>query len=131
LENLANQKKPALQSTVDAHHTAIKNCYLSNDDWSAMDSNCMEAANDNRSINRCLYSNFDNDFTTFLDCPPSARKKGAERNVECKEKPAKKKRETIAASSSNSNNKDMSYTQSTLAFAKGLKEPLAFLSNTE
>jgi hypothetical protein len=125
LENLANQKKPASQSTVDAHHTLINNCYLSNDDGSAMDSDCTKAANNkDRSINRRLFSNFDDNFATFLAPPLSVCTKAAEKNVERSDKPAKKKRKTIAASSSNSNEKHMAYAQSTLSSAKGLKEPL-------
>jgi hypothetical protein len=37
LENPANQKKPAPQSVVDAHHAAINNCNLSDDDRSPME----------------------------------------------------------------------------------------------
>jgi hypothetical protein len=128
--NPANQKKLALQSAVDAHHTTNANCYLSDDNRSAMDSNCTEAADNKRSINRRLFSNFNDNFVTFLAPPLSACKKVAE-NVKPSKKPAKKKRKTFAASSSDRNEKDMAYAQSTLAFAKGLKEPLAFFSNTE
>jgi hypothetical protein len=105
-EKPANQKKPALQSTVNAHHAAIDNCYLSNDDRSAMELDCTEAAND-QSLDHCLFSTFDDAFVTFLARPPTARKKAAEKVV-CGDKPAKKKRKTIGASSNN-NGKDMAY----------------------
>jgi hypothetical protein len=64
-----------------------------------------------------------NAFVTFKAPPPSAHKKAAEK-VKCGNKPAKNKRMTIA--SSNNNGKDMVHTQSILASAKGLGEPLAF-----
>ncbi len=95
-----------------------------------MDSDCTKAYNNNRSINRRLYSNFGDNFTTFLAPPLSTRKKAAE-IVKGRVKPAKKKRKTIVASDSDSFKKDMVYAQSTLAFAKGLKEPLAFSSNSK
>jgi hypothetical protein len=123
-ENLANQKKPALQSTVDAHHALINNCYLSDNDHSAMESDRTEAAND-QSLDHLLFSDFDDAFVTFLAPLPPACKKVAEK-VERRDKPAKKKKKTIAASSSDHDSKDMAYTQSTPASAKGLKEPLAF-----
>jgi hypothetical protein len=44
LENLVNQKKPALQSAVDARNTTIDNCYLSNDGRSVIDSYHTKAA---------------------------------------------------------------------------------------
>jgi hypothetical protein len=49
--------------------------------------------------------------------------------VECRHKPAKKKRKTMV-SSSESDGKDMAYAQSSSVFAKGLKEPLAFSLDT-
>jgi hypothetical protein len=122
-ENPANQKKLASQSAVDAHHTMNKNRYLSDDNCSAMESDCTEAAN-NQSLDRCLSSNFDNAFVTFLAPLPPGWKKAAEK-VKHRDKPAKKKRKTIAASS-NDDGKGMAYAQSTLASAKGLEEPLAF-----
>jgi hypothetical protein len=50
-ENLINQWKPALQIVVDAHQTAINNCYLRDDDHSSMDSSDTEASdNDNGAL---------------------------------------------------------------------------------
>jgi hypothetical protein len=60
---------------------------------------------------------------TFSAPPLSAcKKEAAERNIECREKPAKKKRKTVAALDSNSNERDMVYPHSTSASAsaKGL-----------
>jgi hypothetical protein len=125
-EKPAHQKKPAPQSALDTHHTAIHNCYLSKNNQSAMESDCTEAANDNRSNNLCLYRDFDDNFATFLAPPPPVRKKVAE-NVKHGDKPAKKKRKTIAASGSDTKGKDMAYAQSNLAFAKSLEEPLLSL----
>jgi hypothetical protein len=70
-----------------------------------------------------LLSDFDNAFATFLAPPPPACKKAAEK-IECRDKLAKKKRKTMAASSFDSYGEDMAYTQSALTVAKGLKEPL-------
>ena len=57
-DNPANQRKQAPQSTVRAHHTAVNNCYLSNDedDCSSIESDHMEAVN-NQSLNRHSLSN--------------------------------------------------------------------------
>jgi hypothetical protein len=97
-----------------------------------MDSYHVEAADDNiRNIRRCLFSNNDDNFATFLAPLLSVCKKAAEKDAEHREKPAKKKRKTIVASSSNSNEKDMAYAQSTLSYDKGLKEPLVFSSNSD
>jgi hypothetical protein len=115
---------------VDAHHAAIDNHYLSSNNQSVMDSDCMEAAGNDRSISHCSNSNLDDNFATFLAPPPSAHKTVAEK-VERKEKPAKTTRKTIGSSSSNSNKKDMAYAQSNSAFAKSLKKLLAFSSNTK
>jgi hypothetical protein len=106
----------------NAHHTAIDNCYLSNDDRSPMESDHTEAA-DNQSLNRPSSSNYRKAFVTFKAPPPPACKRAAEK-VECSNKSAKNKRKAIA--SSDDNGKDMAYAQSVLALAKGLKEPLAF-----
>ncbi len=76
-----------------------------------------------------MFSNFDDAFVTFLAPPLPARMKAAEK-VKHGDKPAKKKKKTIAASS-NDNCKDMVYAQSALASAKGLKEPLAFSLDRE
>jgi hypothetical protein len=122
-KNPANQKKPALQSAVDAHHAAIDDCYLSNNDHSAMELDRTEAADD-QSIDHRSSSNFDDVFVTFLAPPPPAHNKVAE-NVKRGNQLAKKKRKTIA--SSDNDGKDLAYAQSTLASAKGLEEPLAFL----
>jgi hypothetical protein len=78
-----------------------------------------EAA-DNQSLDRHYY---DNVFITFKAPPPPARKKAAEKVKHCN-RLVKNKRKTIASSSDNG--KDMACTQSVLALAKGLKEPLAF-----
>jgi hypothetical protein len=48
-KNPANQRKQALQSAVNAHHSVIGNCYLSNDDHSPMELDNMEAANNHAS----------------------------------------------------------------------------------
>jgi hypothetical protein len=121
------------QYVVDAHHAAIDNCYLSNDNRSGMDISHMGAIDDNGSVDRCLFSNSNNNIATFLAFPlPARKKKGAEGNVKCREKPAKKKRKTIAALDYDSNEKDRVYAHSILALAsaKGLKEPLVFPLNS-
>jgi hypothetical protein len=121
-KNPTNQKKLALQSMVDAHHATIDDCYLSNNDRSAMESDHTEAVDD-QNLDRCLPSNYNDAFITFLAPPPPACTKAAEK-VEHGNKPAKKKTKTIA--SFKDNGKDMAYAQSALASAKGLEEPLAF-----
>jgi hypothetical protein len=126
-KNPANQKKPALQSAVDAHHAAIDNRYLSNDNRSPMELDHTEAADD-QSLNRCSSSNYDDAFVTFKAPPPPACKKAAEK-VKHGNKLAKNKRKAIA--SSDNNGKDMAYAQSFLASAKDLKEPLAFSSERD
>jgi hypothetical protein len=73
-ENQENQKKPALRSMVNAHHAAIDNRYLRNDDSSPMESDHMEAAN-NQSLGRCLSSNYDNAFVTSKLLPPLPARK--------------------------------------------------------
>ncbi len=66
LENPANQRKPALQSRVNAHHTTTNNCYLSNDDKSAMDSSYTGAAEkDNNSVHCCLFSDNNDKYSPF------------------------------------------------------------------
>ncbi len=93
----------------------------------------MGAIDDNGSVDRCLFSNSNNNIATFLAFPlPARKKKGAEGNVKCREKPAKKKRKTIAALDYDSNEKDRVYAHSILALAsaKGLKEPLVFPLNS-
>jgi hypothetical protein len=62
-------------------------------------------ANDDKSINRRLYSNFNDNFATFLAPLLSVHKKVAEKNIEHREKLNKKKRKTIVASSSDSDEK--------------------------
>jgi hypothetical protein len=115
------------KSAVDTHHATINNRYLSNNNLSAMELDRSEAA-DNQSLDRCSFSNFNNAFITFLAPPPPAHKKAAEKVKFC-DKPAKKKMKTIA--SSDDGGKDMAYTQSTSASAKGLEEPLAFFLDSD
>ena len=122
LEKPSKQKKPALQSAVDAHHAAIDDCYLSNNDHSAMELDRTEAADD-QSIDHRSSSNFDDVFVTFLAPPPPAHNKVAE-NVKRGNQLAKKKRKTIA--SSNDDGRDMACAQSASAYAKGIEELLAF-----
>jgi hypothetical protein len=85
-----------------------------------------EAAKD-QSLDHHLSSNYNNAFITFEAPPPPARKKEAEK-VEHGNKLAKNKRETVA--SSDDDGKDMAYTQSVSALAKGLEEPLTFSSES-
>ncbi len=125
LRELGQSEEAGLQSLVDAHHTAINSCHLSNNNHSAMESDCTEAANKDRSLNNYSYSNFNDNLATFLMPPPPACKK-VEENDKHRDKLAKKKRKTNAASGSDSNGKDMVYAQSSSAFTKGLNEPLAF-----
>ncbi len=87
-----------------------------------MGSDHMEAAND-QNLNRCLSSDYNNAFITFLTPSPTACKKAAEK-VELGNKLAKKKRKTIA--SSNDDGRDMACAQSASAYAKGIEELLAF-----
>jgi hypothetical protein len=90
--NADNQTNPTLQSAIDAHLAAINNCYLINDDRSRMDSSPTEVVDDNGSVDRCLFSNDNNNFATFLAPPlPAHKKKFAEKNIEHMEKPAKKR----------------------------------------
>ena len=89
--NVDNQTNPTLQRAMDTHHAAINKCYHSNDDRSGMDSSPTGAVDDNGSVNRCLFSNNNNNFATFLDPPlPAHKKKFAEKNIEHREKLAKK-----------------------------------------
>jgi hypothetical protein len=126
-KNPANQRKPAPQLVVNAHHTAIDNRYLSNDDHSPMELDHTKAAN-NQSLDCCSFSNYnDHAFVTFEAPPPPARKKGAEK-VKHNNKLAKNKKKTIT--SSNNNNKDMGCTQPYAALAKGLDKPLVFSSES-
>jgi hypothetical protein len=122
-KNLAKQKKPAARSEVNEHHAAIDNFYFSKNDHSPMELDHMEAT-DYQSLDHHMSSDYNHAFVTFeAPPPPSARKKTAEK-VKHGNKSTKNKRKTIA--SSNYNGKDMAYTQSVLALAKGLKKPLAF-----
>jgi hypothetical protein len=108
---------------VNAHHAAINNCYLSNDNRSPIEPDHTEAAN-NQSLNCCSFSNYNNNaFVTFEAPPPPVRKKAAEK-VKCNNKLAKNKKKAIT--SSNDNSKDMAYNQPFAALAKGLDKPLAF-----
>jgi hypothetical protein len=108
---------------VNAHHTAIDNHYLSNDNRSPMELDHREAA-DNQSLNCCSSSNCNNDtFLTFEAPPPPACKKVAEK-VKQDNKSAKNKRKAIT--SSNNDGKDMAYAQPFMVSAKSLEEPLAF-----
>jgi hypothetical protein len=95
----------------------IDNCYLSNDDHSPMESDHMEAAN-NQSLNHCSSSDYDNAFVNFKAPPPPERKKVAEK-VKCSNKLAKNKRKAFA--SSKDNGKDMAYSQFVSALAFGLE----------
>jgi hypothetical protein len=112
---------------VDAHHAAIDNHYLSNDNCGLMELDHTEAAN-NQSLDHCLSSDYKDAFIKFLASPPPKCKIAAEK-VERGNKSAKKKRKTIA--SSNNDGKDMAYAQSALASAKGLEEPLVFSSESD
>jgi hypothetical protein len=93
-KNLANQKKLAPQSTVNAHHTAIDNCYLSNDGNSPMKLDHTEAAN-NQSLDPRSSINYDDAFLTFEALPPPSVSKKAAEKVECSNKSAKNNRKTI------------------------------------
>ncbi len=89
--NADNQTNLTSQSAMDAHHAAINKCYHGNDDRSRMDSSPTGAVDDNGSVNRCLFSN-NNNFATFLAPPLPAHKKNfTEKNIEHREKPAKKR----------------------------------------
>jgi hypothetical protein len=82
-----------------------------------------EAAN-NQSLDRHLFSDYNNDtFMTFKGPPPPARKKVAEK-VKRNNKLAKNKRRAIT--SSNNNGKAMAYAKPFVALANGLNKPLAF-----
>jgi hypothetical protein len=121
-KNPANQKKPAPLITVNTHHAVVDNRYLSNDSHSQMELDHMEAADD-QTLDRCLSSNYNNAFATFK-APPSPAHKKMSGKVRYNNMSAKNKRRTIA--SSNKDGKDIAYTQSVLALAKGLKESLLF-----
>jgi hypothetical protein len=130
-KNLANQQKQAPQSAVNAHHVAINNRYLSNDNHSPMKSDNTEAT-DNRSLNLCSTSDYDDAFISFeAPCPlitfeassPPACKKAAEK-VEHHTRSAKSGKKATAPS--NNNGKAMAYAQPFAAVVKGPNEPLAF-----
>jgi hypothetical protein len=122
-ENPANQQKQALQSAVSAHHAAANNHYLSNDDRSPMELDHNEAVDD-QSLNRCSFSDHNNNaFVTFKAPPPPACKK-VEEKVERDNRSAKSGKKATAPS--NDNGKAMVYTQPFAALAKGLNKPLAF-----
>jgi hypothetical protein len=123
-ENLANQRKQAPQSAVSAHHGAVNNRYLSDDNnRSPMEADHMEAVND-QSLDRHSLSNYNNNtFVTFKAPPPPACKKASEK-VKRDNKSVKNKKKTVT--SSNDNGKTMMYTQPFAASAKGLDKPLAF-----
>ncbi len=125
-KNPANQKKPTPQSAVNAHHAAIQNRYLSNDDNSLIRLDHTEAADD-QSRDRFLSSDYNNAFITFKAPPPPARKKAAEK-VKRGNKSVKNKKKAIA--SSDEDGTDMVYAQSVSVLAKGLKEPVAFSSES-
>jgi hypothetical protein len=107
---------------------AINSHYLSNDDRSAMDSYHTGATyNDNSSVDCCLFSDNNNIFATFLDLPLSVcKKKATERNIERREKPAKKKRETTVALDSDSNKTDTPTPPWPWPLPKVLKSPWFF-----
>ncbi len=101
LENPTNQKKPALQSTVDAQHARVNNHYLSN--VSGTGSFCTDFASKVKNI--FCTKNDDNNFATVL-VPSLAPKKSAPKascTLQRMAKCATKKRKTIAAPNSNSN----------------------------
>jgi hypothetical protein len=78
-KNPANQRKQAPQSAVNAHHAAIDNCYLSNDDCSPMELDHTETADD-QSLDCYSFSDYNNNaFMTFEAPPPPALKKAAEK----------------------------------------------------
>jgi hypothetical protein len=122
-KNPANQQKQALWSAVSAHHAAIDNRFLSNDDRSPMELDHTEAVN-NQSLNRCSFSNCnDNAFMTFKAPPPPEPKKAAEK-VERDNRLAKSGKKATAPSKNNG--KAMAFTQPFAVLAKGLHKPLAF-----
>ncbi len=122
-KNPATKRKQYPQSAVSAHHSAIDNCYLSNDDHSPMEADHTEAVDD-QSLDRCSFSNYNNyAFVTFKAPPPPACKKAAEK-VKHDNRSAKSGRKATAPS--NDNGKAMAYTQLFAALAKGLNKPLAF-----
>jgi hypothetical protein len=122
-KNPSNQRKQAPRSAVSAHHAAIDNCYLRNNNHSPMESDHTETV-DNQSLDHHSLSNYNNNaFVTFKAPPSPACKKAAEK-VKRNNKLVKNKRKTV--SSSNNNGKAMTYTQPFAASAKGLDKPLAF-----
>jgi hypothetical protein len=122
-KNPANQQKQALRSAVSAHHAAINNHYLSDDDHNPMESDHTGAVDD-QSLDRCSFTNYNNNpFMTFEAPPPPARKKAAEK-VKRDNRLAKNGKK--ATSPSNNNGKDMAYVHPFAASAKGLNKPLAF-----
>jgi hypothetical protein len=88
-----------------------------------MESDHMEAAN-NQSLNHCSLSNYNNNAFVTFEAPPSPACKKATEKVERDNKLVKNKRKTIT--SSNDNGKAMTYTQPFAVSAKGLVKPLTF-----
>jgi hypothetical protein len=125
----ANQRKPAPQSAVNAHHAAVDDRYLRDDNRSPIESNHTEAVN-NQSLDRRSFSDCNNNaFMTFEAPPPPVCKKAAEKDKR-NNKLAKNKRKAVTFSNNNSN-KDMVYAQPFAALVKGLNMPLAFSSEID